>query len=201
MSINRVSLYHLETLLWIDRLGTFSAAAERLNTTQPTVSARMRELEQRLGTALFRREGRAMSLTAAGRKLVRDCDPLLRDMQYALLGSGGYGERSWSFGQSISYTRPNGPEFRLSLGQDRDRLWMSDASFASADSYSRVTASLDLSSYLQKRFERSDLRLTLDYRKSLARSDMEMNLFDEMVERWVEGDRREGFLMSFGMKL
>ena len=30
MSINRVSLYHLETLLWIDRLGTFSAAAERL---------------------------------------------------------------------------------------------------------------------------------------------------------------------------
>src|SRR3546814_20732989 len=43
---------------------------------------------------IFRREGRAMSLTAAGRKLVRDCDPLLRDMQVALLGSGGYGEAS-----------------------------------------------------------------------------------------------------------
>lgn len=94
MSINRVSLYHLETLLWIDRLGTFAAAAERLNTTQPAVSARMRELEQRLGTVLFRRDGRGMSLTAAGRKLVRDCDPLLRDMQLALLGSGGLGEAS-----------------------------------------------------------------------------------------------------------
>lgn len=94
MSINRVSLYHLETLLWIERLGTFSAAAERLNTTQPAVSARMRELEQRLGTALFRRDGRTMSLTAAGRKLVRDCDPLLRDMQVALLGSGGFAEAS-----------------------------------------------------------------------------------------------------------
>ena len=94
MSINRVSLYHLETLLWIDRLGTFSAAAERLNTTQPAVSARMRELEQRLGTTLFRRDGRTMSLTAAGRKLVRDCDPLLRDMQVALLGSGGFAEAS-----------------------------------------------------------------------------------------------------------
>lgn len=94
MSISRVSLYHLETLLWIDRLGTFSAAAERLNTTQPAVSARMRELEQRLGSTLFRRDGRTMSLTAAGRKLVRDCDPLLRDMQIALLGSGGYGEAS-----------------------------------------------------------------------------------------------------------
>src|SRR3990167_10188949 len=94
MSISRVSLYHLETLLWIDRLGTFSAAAERLNTTQPTVSARMRELEQRLGTALFHRDGRGMSLTTAGRKLVRDCDPLLRDMQVALMGSGGFAEAS-----------------------------------------------------------------------------------------------------------
>ena len=33
MSINRVSLYHLETLLWIDRLGTFSAAAHTANAT------------------------------------------------------------------------------------------------------------------------------------------------------------------------
>lgn len=94
MSINRISIYHLETLLWIDRLGTFSAAAERLNTTQPAVSARMRELEQRVGATLFRRDGRGMALTPAGRKLVRDCAPLLRDMEQALLGSGGFGEAS-----------------------------------------------------------------------------------------------------------
>ncbi len=94
MSINRIAIYHLETLLWIDRLGTFSAAAERLNTTQPAVSARMRELEQRLGSSLFRRDGRGMSLTPAGRKLVRDCEPLLRDMEQALLGSGGFAEAS-----------------------------------------------------------------------------------------------------------
>jgi len=94
MSISRIALYHLETLLWIDRLRTFSAAAERLNTTQPAVSARMRELEQRLGTTLFRRDGRTMSLTPAGRKLVRDCAPLLRDMESALLGSGGFAEAS-----------------------------------------------------------------------------------------------------------
>ncbi|HRE34606.1 MAG TPA: LysR family transcriptional regulator, partial [Sphingopyxis terrae] len=75
-------------------LGTFSAAAERLNTTQPAVSARMRELEQRLGSTLFRRDGRTMSLTPAGRKLVNDCTPLLRDMQLALLGSGGFNEAS-----------------------------------------------------------------------------------------------------------
>lgn len=92
MSINRIALYHLETLFWIDRLGTFAAAAERLNTTQPAVSARMRELETRVGTALFRRDGRLMSLTPAARKLVRECEPLLRQMEAVLLGSGGFGE-------------------------------------------------------------------------------------------------------------
>ena len=77
---------------------------------------------------------------------------------------------------------------------------MADDSYVFADHYSQVTASLDLSRYLQKRFDRSDLRLTLDYRKAIQRSDSEAQ-FDELVERWVEGDRREGLLMSFGMKL
>lgn len=94
MSINRIALYHLETLFWIDRLGSFSAAAQRLNTTQPAISARMRELELRVGTSLFRRDGRSMSLTPAARKLVRECAPLLRQMEAALLGSGGFGEAS-----------------------------------------------------------------------------------------------------------
>lgn len=89
MSINRIALYHLETLLWIDRLGTFAAAAERLNMTQPTISARVRELEQHVGARLFRRDGRTMSLTPAGRQLVRDCGPLWDQLQRVLLDCGG----------------------------------------------------------------------------------------------------------------
>ncbi|KEQ52747.1 LysR family transcriptional regulator [Sphingobium chlorophenolicum] len=92
MSINRIGLFHLETLLWIDRLGTFAAAAERLNTTQPAISARVRELEGHLGARLFRREGRTMSFTAAGRQLVRDCGPLWADLQSMLLRCGGLEE-------------------------------------------------------------------------------------------------------------
>lgn len=94
MSINRIGLYHIETLLWIDRLGTFAAAAERLNTTQPTISARVRELEAHLGARLFRREGRTMSFTPAGRQLVRDCGPLWGDLQDVLLRCGGLEEAS-----------------------------------------------------------------------------------------------------------
>ncbi|BBD98759.1 LysR family transcriptional regulator [Sphingobium amiense] len=86
MAINRIAFYHLETLFWIARLGTFAAAAARLNTTQPAISARVRELESHLGTALFRREGRSMALTPAGRELVRESEPLWARFQGVLMG-------------------------------------------------------------------------------------------------------------------
>lgn len=92
MSINRISLYHLETLIWIARLGSFGAAAERLNATQPTISARVAELEQRLGATLFQKNGRAMTLTPAGRELVREYTPLWEQLQDVLLRSSGFGQ-------------------------------------------------------------------------------------------------------------
>jgi DNA-binding transcriptional LysR family regulator len=90
MSINRISLYHLETLLWIARLGTFAAAAEKLNTTQPAISARVSELEERLGAKLFQRNGRAANLTPAGRQLVREYRPIWEQLQETLLRSAGF---------------------------------------------------------------------------------------------------------------
>jgi len=115
-------------------------------------------------------------------------------------GSAGYDDKSLSFGQSIAYSVTDGPQFSLHLGQDRGESRRLDDSYLSSDRYSSITASLDLSRYLQKRFERPDLRFTLDYRKTVDRTD-ETDVYDELVERWVDGNRREGFLMSFGMKL
>lgn len=86
----KLALHHFETLLWIARLGTFRAAAERLNTTQPAISARVREIETQLGTRMFRREGRGVVLTARGRQLVQDCEPLLAGFERALLEASGY---------------------------------------------------------------------------------------------------------------
>ncbi|MBN2751337.1 MAG: LysR family transcriptional regulator [Rhodospirillaceae bacterium] len=60
----------LETFLWIARLGGFRLAADRLNTTQPSVSARIRGLEDELGVRLFERNARAVTLTAKGRDLI-----------------------------------------------------------------------------------------------------------------------------------
>jgi len=92
MSINRIALYHLETLIWIARLGTFAAAAEKLNTTQPTISARIGELEERLGAKLFQKHGRSANLSPAGRELVRDYLPIWEELQGALLRSARFNE-------------------------------------------------------------------------------------------------------------
>ncbi|MCJ2188313.1 LysR family transcriptional regulator [Novosphingobium beihaiensis] len=88
--MKRIALFHLETLMWIDRLGTFAAAAQRLNTTQPAISARVREIEQQLGIALFQREGRRMVLTARGRRLVQASEPLCHSLEQVLLEASDY---------------------------------------------------------------------------------------------------------------
>jgi DNA-binding transcriptional LysR family regulator len=69
--MRKFSLAQLEAFLWICRLGTFHAAAERLNLTQPTVSLRIRELESALGARLFERRGNGMRLSAEGTILLR----------------------------------------------------------------------------------------------------------------------------------
>ena len=88
--MRKLAIYHLETLAWIARLGTFSAAAERLGTSQPAISARVREIEAQLGVEVFRREGRGVVLTARGRQLVRDTEPLLAAFERALMDAGGF---------------------------------------------------------------------------------------------------------------
>ena len=94
MVMRRLAIYHFETLLWIDRLGTYRAAAERLNTTQPAISARVREIEDQLGVALFRREGRQMVLTTRGRDLVRDIEPLWAGFERVLTRASNFAEIS-----------------------------------------------------------------------------------------------------------
>lgn len=59
----------LETFLWVANLGSFSAAATKLATTQPAVSHRIAQLEQDFGVRLLERDHRSVALTEAGRKL------------------------------------------------------------------------------------------------------------------------------------
>ena len=54
----------------VARLSGMSRAAAELNTVQSNVTARIRLLEEQLGTPLFERHSRGVSLTAAGRRLL-----------------------------------------------------------------------------------------------------------------------------------
>jgi DNA-binding transcriptional LysR family regulator len=74
---SRVNLRHLETFYWIARLGSFTAAAQRLLSTQSTVSSRIRDLEQSLGVRLFDRDRRSARLTPKGKELVLYAERLL----------------------------------------------------------------------------------------------------------------------------
>lgn len=61
---------HLAAFAAVVELGSFRAAAERLNLTQPAVSLRVRQLERRLGLSLLERLGKGAQPTAAGRQLL-----------------------------------------------------------------------------------------------------------------------------------
>ncbi len=61
---------HLALMREIDRQGGLTAAAERLNMTQSAASHALRRLEAQTGVTLWRREGRRMRPTQAGRTLL-----------------------------------------------------------------------------------------------------------------------------------
>jgi LysR family transcriptional regulator, cell division regulator len=54
----------------VARLGSITAASDELHTVQSNVTARIRALEDQLGTALFRRHSRGVVLTRAGERLL-----------------------------------------------------------------------------------------------------------------------------------
>lgn len=67
----------LETFYWAAKLGSFTAAAERMNSTQSTVSMRIHDLERDFGVELFDRSQRTAQVTPRGRELVHYAERML----------------------------------------------------------------------------------------------------------------------------
>ncbi len=65
-----IDTQNLRAFAQVAESGSFSRAAECLHLTQPAVSKRVAILEQQLGSTLFDRIGRKVSLTEAGRALL-----------------------------------------------------------------------------------------------------------------------------------
>ncbi|MFY2948398.1 LysR family transcriptional regulator [Achromobacter ruhlandii] len=78
-----IELRNIETFFWVATLGSFRAASDKLNTTQPAVSQRIASLEADLGVRLFERDARGVKLTAKGHELLSHAERMLqvrRDM-------------------------------------------------------------------------------------------------------------------------
>lgn len=71
------------TFLLINETGSFKEAAERLNVTQSTVSARIKLLEETLGRPVFNRSKAGVHTTQAGVQFLRNAEVMVRTWEQA----------------------------------------------------------------------------------------------------------------------
>src|SRR5688572_8526610 len=86
---------HLTLLREVSRQGSLTAAARRLGLTQSALSHAVKKAEQRLGTPIWKRRGRGLELTNAGRHLLSLAERLLPQFEHAehVLAQMARGER------------------------------------------------------------------------------------------------------------
>lgn len=96
----------------VARAGSITRAAERLHLTPQTISGQLGELEDQLGTQLFRRVGRRLELTAAGRLAQSQAEEIFQigqELEQALRHGVGSNEQLFRVGvadavpKSIAY--------------------------------------------------------------------------------------------------
>jgi LysR family transcriptional activator of nhaA len=74
--VNWLNYHHLRYFWAAAKEGGVTRASEKLNISQPTVSAQIRDLEHALGAKLFARSGRRLVLTDVGRVVFRYADEI-----------------------------------------------------------------------------------------------------------------------------
>ena len=96
-----LNYHHLRYFWAVAKEGSLRQASEKLRVSQPTISAQIAALEAALGEKLFRRGGRALTLTEGGHRVL------------------SYAEEIFSLGQELmdaSSHRAGGPLLRIQIG-------------------------------------------------------------------------------------
>lgn len=79
----KMQIFQIEYFLAVADELSFTRGAQRVNIVQSAVSAGIKQLEHDLGSALFLRQGRSISLTQAGEALLPHARTILADIQDA----------------------------------------------------------------------------------------------------------------------
>ena len=125
----RDQLKQIRAFCYTARLGSITQAADRIFSSQPSVSLQVRALEESLGVTLFERKGPRVALTPAGRKLYELAAPLVEDIDrlpdaFAEQYEGISGELRIAAGEAasafvlprfINQFREQQPEVRVSV--------------------------------------------------------------------------------------
>jgi DNA-binding transcriptional LysR family regulator len=85
-----VDFRKLESFVSIVKHGSFTKAADELYLTQPTITGHIQSLENKLGTVLLNRNGKAISLTEAGQVLYKHAVNILNTKEQALFSLAEY---------------------------------------------------------------------------------------------------------------
>lgn len=144
-----MNLKHLETFAWCVRLGSFSAAARKLNTSQPAVSMRIQELERGLSVPLFERPRRASRLTPKGRELMEFADKILALASQAET--------------SVGDARAVSGRVRVGVGETVALTWLPELVARLNERYPRlvIESDVDLTAGLWTKFRAGELELML----------------------------------------
>ncbi len=81
--ITAMNLDYMQTLLALVRLGSFSAVAKESGMTQPAISFQIQKIEQTLNVRLLNRSSRKVSLTDAGKRVLKYAE--IADIEYQKL--------------------------------------------------------------------------------------------------------------------
>ena len=139
-----MNLKFLETFVWVARLKSFRLTADKLFTTQASISSRIAVLESELGVKLFLRDSRGVSLTPEGLKVLDYAEQMLDTMS--------------ALKQSIETRSSKVGRVRIGVMDTVIHTWLSPLVAQMTDLYPRVEielvadTSLNLCDQLQKGF-------------------------------------------------
>ncbi|PRY79514.1 DNA-binding transcriptional LysR family regulator [Yoonia maritima] len=145
----RLNLKQLEAFVWVADMQSFRRAAERLNTTQPNISARIASLEGALNTQLMTRDAGSVRLTRKGQELLSHARRVLDATEALVVAADQKGLLSGTL--------------RLGVTEMIVHTWLRDYLRALKDDYPNLVVELtvDLSVNLEKGLAERTLDLAL----------------------------------------
>ncbi len=169
MVLNNLSLDSLRTLVVAQDLGGFGRASERLGRTPSAISLQMKRLQEEVGVALFRKQGRKTLLTEQGEIALRYARRVLDlndEMIDTLRGSSLSGGIRIGFGQDFVATI----------------LPLVLARFSALYPLVKLEVTVDLGQVLMQEIDTGDLDLALTLGGSQKRT---AHVLSELPLHWI----------------